>query len=818
MLSDLRFAFRNLAKASGFSATIIVTLALSIGACTAIYSVVDSLILNPLDNPDPNRLVTIRAKSVHSADLPVSPADFIDWKNEARSFDSITARAEGVWTLTGEGEPRRMRTIRVTDNYLDVLGLKPALGRGFQPDETGDQPSRVALISHALWQSVFGGQTDVLGRVIRLSEESFTIIGVLPENLERAGGLVGWSDLALPLVFSRDWLNNRAARTGGLTLHARLKPETTVAQAQAEMDLLCERFAQRYPDTNKGIGVAVSSTGELGSRAIRPALWSLLGSVAGVMLIACANVANLLLVRATTRQREISLRTAFGATRSRLLRLLLTESLLLSVAGGVLGTLLAAGGIDLLRDMRFHSSAGLAQLSLVKLDLDMLGVALGLSVGTGLLFGLAPSWLASRCDLADALKQGGRGSTEAGTRGRLRGALLIFEVAASLILLVCAGLLMRSFIRLADFDPGFDPRPIAYAHVSLQGSRYRADPPADADQKVISFTEAVIARLRALPGVESVGVTANLPAITVGDARTHLPFSLDGRPELPVNERSRLQWNNASPDYFHTMGIRLLSGRTFTDRDHRQSPRVAVISETMARMHFAGQDPIGQRIRIDGYRLSAWSEIVGVVTDTVYSYGQERVPQVYEPFAQVPSPYLHFAVRTLGDPAAIAPFLKPQIHAEDPNLAVPWAQTMTQTIGSLSTLARQRFIIQLLGLFSCIALVIALVGIYGVIAFSVSRRTTEIGIRMALGAQVTDVLRLVLGQGARLVGTGLLLGLAGSVVAGRALESMLYRTTAFEPVVLAGVTVVFAAVAALACWLPARRASKIDPMVALRAE
>ncbi len=819
MFSDLRYVFRQLAKAPGFTAAVIVTLALSIGACTVIFSVVDSLVLHPLDNPEPERRVTLRAKGADGPDLPVSVADYLDWKDESQSFVAMGARTPGIWTLSGQGEPRRMRTMRITANYFDVLGLELPLGRAFLHEET--QPTgdtRVVLLSHALWQGTFGGRQDVLGRTIQLSEESFTIIGVLPENLDRAGGEVGWSDIALPFVHREHSRDQRAWRSGALTVEARLKPGVSVAQAQAEMDLVCERLAQRFPDTNKGIGVSVVPTAERMSRAIRPALWSVLCAVVGVLLIACANVANLLLVRATARQREISLRTAFGAARFKLVRLLLSESLVLSLFGGAAGALLAVGGIELLRNLQFHSSVGLAQLSLVRLDLGMLGVALALSVVTGLLFGLAPAWLASRADLSESLKQGGRGSTESRSRGRLRSALVVLEVATSFILLACAGLLLRSFVQLANFNPGFDPKPLAYVNVSLQGARYQANTALEFDNKVAAFADTVLGRFRALPGVESAGAALNLPAISVGDAGTNQSFSIAGRPQLPLGERPTIQRNSATPDYFETMGIPLRRGRTFTEHDIAQAPRVAVINETLARRFFGDDDPLGQRIRIDNFRWTDWTEIVGIVADTVQAYGQDQVPQVFEPFAQVPSTYMHFAVRTSGDPAAIVPSLKAQVHAVDPNLAVPWAQPMTQTIGSISTLARQRFISQLLGLFSAIALVIAVVGIYGVLAYSVSQRTAEFGIRLALGANAVDVLRLVLGQGARLVGLGLLLGLIGAIAAGRAIESMLYHTSASDPIVLVGVTLSFAAIGALACWLPARRPMRVDPVTALRAD
>lgn len=818
MTSDLRFALRQLFKAPAFTATVVVTLALSIGACTVIFSVVDTLLLHPLDNPQPEQRVTLRSKNADSPELFVSIADYLDWKKEAHSFASMAARAGGIWTLTGQGEARRMRTMHITADYFDVLGVQLPLGRTFLPEETRPGGNnRVVLLSYALWQNSFGGTADVLGRTVQLNEMSFTVVGVLPDNFDRAGGLIGWNDIALPLVHAENQREHREQRALGLTVEARLKPGVSVAQAQAEMDLICDRLAQRFPDTNKGVGASVVPTGKVLSGAIRPALWSLLGAVGGVLLIACANVANLLLVRATARQRELSLRSAFGAGRFRLVRLLLTESLLLSLLGGAAGTLLAVFGIELIGNLRFHSSVGLAQLALVKLDPWMLGFTFGLSVMTGLLFGLAPAWLASRHDINDGLKQSARGSTESGTGARLRSALVVFEIAASLMLIASTGLLVRSLVRLANFDAGFDPRPLAYANVSLQGSRYLTNHTLDFP-KAASFAEDVLARLRSLPGVVSAGLTLNLPGITVGEAGNRLTFSIAGRPEVPVSERPIAEWNNASSDYFQTMGIRLLRGRTFNDHDNDRSPRVAVVSETFARQYFPNEDPLGRSVRIDLGPRSGWSEIVGVVADTVQAYGWNTSPQVYEPFAQIPVGYMHFVVRTAGDPAAVSAALKAQIQAVDSNLAVPWAQPMTQTIGSISTLARQRFISQLLVLFSGIALVIAVVGIYGVIAYSVSRRTHEIGIRMALGADKTAVLRLVLSQGARIVGLGLLLGIAGAVAGGRAIESMLYRTSAYDPLTLAAVTLLFATIAALACWLPARRATKVDPITALRAE
>jgi putative ABC transport system permease protein len=817
LAQDLRFAGRSLRNHLGFTAVVVLTLALSIGACTVIYSVADSLLFHPIESPAADRLVILSSKRANNPNLPVSPADFVDWSKQAQSYEFLSAQTAGIFTLTGEGEPQRMRTLRLTANYFDLFGMKAQLGRTFRPEETvfgGD--NHVVMVSFRVWQNTFGGNSDVLGRTIRLNDEPFTIIGVMPENFERAAAQGGWSDIAVPLVFSPNWLAQRDSRSNGVSVQGRLKPGVSVAQAQTELDLLCDRLAREHPDTNRGISAWVYSTRDILTRPVRTTVWALIGAVSGVLFIACANVANLLLVRATTRQREISLRIALGAARYRIVRLLLTESLLLALFGGIAGTVLAAGGVYFIHSRHFHNSVGLQQLALIQLEPRMLVVALGLSVATGLLFGLAPAWMASHGSPNEALKNAARGSTESGARGPLRSALIVFEVASSLTLLACAGLLVRSFVQLANFDPGFDPRPVAYVNVTLQGSRYLTNQHVD-NQKLLAFVDEVLARTQGQPGVESAGAALILPAITVGNAGTRLTFGIAGRAEVPVNERPTLQWDAVSPGFFSTLGIRLIRGRTFAAYDTAGSRRVAVVNQTFARRYFPNEDPIGQVVRLD----NGWpdsTEIVGVVSDTVLFYGEEPISQLYQPFAQVPSDYIHFAVRTRGDPARAAALLKAQIHAVDPSLAVPWAEPMTQTIGAIAMLARQRFIIQLLGAFSAIALVIAIAGIYAVIAYTVSRRTTEIGIRMALGARRPDVLRLILVQGARIVGIGLLLGVGGAFAVGRGIESMLYQTSAHDPVILAAVTLLFAAVAALACWVPARRATRVDPMVALRSD
>lgn len=810
---NFRHAARLLRKSPGFTATVVLTVALSIGACTVVFSAVNALILHPLVGRDPDRLVTIRSTRLpHQTSLAVSIADFDDLQRQAGSFAAMAAYGPSSRSLTGDGEPVRLRTLVVTANYFDLLGLPPELGRTFRPEDTVTGKDQVMMLSYEIWQELFGGRRDVIGQVVHLDGTPYTIIGVMPRDFSRAGGTVNWNDIALPMALPDAARTNRGDRYW-LYVQARLKPGVSLAQAQAELDVLTDRLAHQYPDTNKGFGARVLPTGEFDSLAVRPILWSLLGAVGGVLLVACANVANLLLARGAVRQREISLRAAFGASRSQLLRLLLTESLLLSSLGGAAGALLAVGGMHFLRHV--PGTSGLARLQYVSLDARVLVFVVALSVLTGLVFGLAPAWLGSRSNLGDTIKEGGRGTTEGRSRSRWRGALVIGEVACSLMLLVTAGLLLRSFITLAHVDTGTNLPRLDLLTVYLRGDRY-VGPQGLKRDLAVQFADNLQERLRALPGVEATGYSSTTPLVSGKEWITTTPFTIVGRPLVDVADRPVTQWANASPDYFRTMGIKLVQGRIFTAHDNAGSPHVGLVNETFVRRFFAGENPVGRRLNLgDGGPDREW-EIIGVVSDVAIALDEQAMPEVYVPFAQLPGTIVSTFIYTAGDPAAIVPALKAQVYAVDPDLAVAWAVPFQERVDD--TVAEPRLVMRLLAVFAGFALVIAAIGIYGVISYSVSQRSAEFGIRLALGAQVNDVLFMVLGQGARLVGLGLAVGLVGMMIVGRAIESLLFHTSARDPLTMAGVTLFFAIIAGLACWLPARRATKVDPMIALRAQ
>lgn len=809
-MPDLRYALRQLAKSPGFALTVILTLALGIGACTTVFSIVNTIVLHPLALSDPDRLVTLNeTRPPNSTESRVSAPDFLDWQKQARSFASLTAFNFTSFNLTGESEPIRLTADRIMSNYFEVLGRPVALGRGFLPEEEKAGKNHVVILGYNCWQQVFGGKEDVIGRTVQLSGDTYTVVGVAGASPDPAAGRSSLGNyVAVPLTFSDAERSNRGSRV--LLVQGRLKPDVTVNQAQAEMDVLARQLAAQYPQTNKGVGAVVIRTVEFVSRSVRPMLWSLLGAVGCVLLIVCANVANLLLVRATARQRELCLRAALGASRAQLVRQLFTESMVLALLGGVAGVLLSAWGLAALPAL----AAGLGRFASVKLDLPMLGFALGLSLLTGLLFGLAPAWLSTRVDVNEALKQGTRGTTEGGSSGRLRGLLVVLEVACAVMLLSSAALFTRSFVSLTRVNPGFDPENVAMVQLFLRGQKYATQGTVAKPETVLAFSDALLSRIRSLPGVTAAGVNYNLPFFDRADERK---FEVENNIPLAESDRPTASWFAASPGYFDAMKIRLLRGRYFTERDDGAAPRVALINATLARLYFPEGDAIGRRIKIDlGANTYVWREIVGIVGDVAPALSRPAPPQVYEPFAQQPSTMVNFIIRTESDPAALSSSLKHEVYAVDPNQPVAFIFTLSNLVNASVT--SERFGARLLGLFSFVALAIATVGLYGVIAYSVSRRTTEIGIRMALGAQIYDVLRLVLLQGARLVGIGLALGLAGTLVAGRWIQSQLYETSPYHLPTLASVSGCFIVVALLACWLPARRATQISPVEALRSE
>jgi putative ABC transport system permease protein len=801
MLPDLRYAFRQLAKSPAFTVVALLTLALGIGACTAIFSVVNGVLLRPLDYPEPERLLVLKESQL--PDFPqfsVSPPDYLDWEKQTKSYASMAAFTGAPLNWTGDGEPQRLVGVKATAHYFETYGVKAVLGRTFLPEEDAPGKNRVVVLSHAFWQRALGGANDVLHRTLQLNGESYTVIGVAPPDFGLASKVDAWVPMAFaPAETAAD---NRGSHYINVT--ARLKPGVTAVQADAEIKLLAAQLARQYPASNKGWSAFATPLLDYTVRDVRAVLYTLLGAVACVLLIACANIANLLLARATARHREISIRAALGAGRGRLMRLFLTESIVLALLGGIAGVLLARWGLDLLLAL---APANLPRVASISLDGSVLAVALGLSVFTGLFFGLAPAWLAARTNINEALKQGARGSTEGGGRGRLRSLLVIFEVAASLVLLVVAGLLVRTFIQLAHVDPGFVPAHATVLRLSLPGGKYGKP------EQQVAFAGALVEKLRALPGVQAAGLAQSMPL--VGDYV--LGFNLEGQPRPDDADLPNTNYYSVTPDYFHAMGIRLIKGRLFTERDDARSPRVAIINETLARQYFPHVDPIGKRMNITTNGPDTWREIVGIVGD-IRQYGVDRPTsnQSYEPFAQAPFDDLNVVIRSDGTPAALLGSLRPAVYAVDKDQPIGSIKPLEEILSG--SLARQRFAMTLLTVFSLVALVIATIGIYAVMAYNVTQRTGEIGIRMALGASRGNVLRLVFLQGGRFVAVGLVVGLASSLVLTRFLGSMLFGVSAHDPLTFLGLAVLLSVVAAVACLVPARRATKVDPIVALRAE
>ena len=799
MLSDLRFAVRQLLKTPGFTAVTLLTLALGIGANTAIFSVVHGVLLRPLEYPRGDRLVVIKeTKLPQYPEFSVSPPNFLDWQKQTRSFTALAAYRNQTYNLTSDAEPKRLNGQRVTADYFSIYGVAPRLGRDFRPEEDSVAQGKVVILSHRLWQGQFGGTADVIGRTIQLNGDAYTILGVMPADFQPSSTTELWA----PMAFKDDEKagDNRGAHY--INVVGRLKPGVSLAQAQSEMDVIAGQMAKQYPDTNKGWGIPVFQLTDYLVRDVKTVLWTLLGAVGCVLFIACANIANLLLARANGRMREISIRTALGAGRGRIVRQLLTESVVLSLVGGALGVLIAKWGLDALL---VFAPANLPRAKEIGIDGGAMAFTLTLSIITGLVFGIVPAWLATGHNLNATLKEGTRGSTESGRRW-FRSGLVVAEVALSLLLLTGAGLLVRSFLKLSAVSPGFEPANGTAVALALPGRKY------DTPEKQRQFADRLLASLRNLPGTTAVGLTHVLPM----QGNYVLGFNIDGRPPIAQSDLPNTNYYAVTPGYFPAMGIRLIRGRLFTEQDNEKAPRVAIISETLARQQFPNEDPLGKRINITN-GPDAWREIVGIVYDVKqYGVDRESTMQSYEPFAQVPFNNLTAVIRTSGDARALHNAIRAQVFAVDKDQPVSSIKPLESIVAD--SMAQQRFAMLLLTVFSAVALVIAAVGIYGVMAYSVSQRTSEIGIRMALGASPGSVLQLILRQGLGVIAAGLAVGLVSALFAGRLLESLLYQTTARDPLTLAAIAGLLALVALVACLIPARRATRVDPLVALRSE
>ena len=802
LLIDFRYAVRQLVKKSrGFTTVVILTLALGIGACTAIFSVINGILLRPLNYPAPDRVVTIKETQLPGLpDVYASVPNFLDWQQQAKSFSHIAAFAGAPLNFTNAGEPQQLRAIKVTVHFFDVLQVQPTIGRTFNPEEDTPGKHHVVLLTEPACERLFGGTSGILGRQLQLNDEIYTVVGVIPAGF--GYGLAPNMDAFIPMAFRPDETTNQNRGMHKVITVARLRPGVSVAEADAELKLIAAQLAAQYPETNKGWSAFVMPLLDYWVSNVRVLLYTLLGAVGFVLLIACANVANLLLARAISRHREFSVRAALGATRGRLIRQLMTETLLLALVGGAAGVLLAHWS---LQGLLVLAPAVLPRTSEIRLDGTVLAVCLALSVCTGLLFGLAPAWLASRVDITTALKAGARGTTESRSRGRLRGLLVIIQVALALTLLAGAGLLARSFARLTTVDPGFTPRGAVVLRFTLPEKKYPQP------EQQVAFADKLLERARALPGVESAAVAQPFPFFPGWT----FPFNLEGRPPVPESELPNSSYYAVTPDYFPALGARLVRGRVFSAEDRPDAPRVAIINETLARRYFGDQNPLGKRIAIN--ELEKWREIVGVVAYVRAGGIEQRADnQVYEPFAQSPHRTLNLLVRSAESTATLVPSLRAAVYSIDKDQPVPHVRTLDSILEDY--MAAPRFAMLLLAILSSAALVIASVGIYGVTSYTAAQRTGEFGIRMAIGAQRRNVLRLVLRQGGKLVLIGLLAGLFSTLVAARLLRSMLFETSPYDPITLATITILLGIFAVLACLLPAYRAANINPIEALRAE
>lgn len=807
-LQDLRYAGRMLARRPGFTAVAVLTLALGVGANTAIFSVVEAVLLRPLPYRHAGRIVVVweSLRSQGGKRNVISPANFLDWREQAKSFDGMATFVDLPVGLTGAGEPEEVPAQLVTPNLFALLGAIPELGRTFVPEDVkaGQRPN-VAILSHGLWQRRFGGAPDVIGRTVSLNGRPTTIVGVMPpgfhwfvkENSHSGKAAALWQPLSLEPYQDRSKSGRFAQAVG------RLAPGVTLAKAQAEMDTIASRLERQYVEYDKGWSVILVPLRDQLTGEIRPALLVLLGAVGFVLLIACVNVANLLLARAAGRHKEIAVRSAMGAGRRRIVRQLLTESLLLSLLGGALGLLLSLWCVRALVALSPENLIGAGE---VGLDLPVLAFTLAASLLTGILFGLAPALEASRVKLNESLKESGRGTTGSSRGRRLRDALIAAEVGLALVLLVGAGLMVRSFVLLQAVDPGFDARNLLTLRVALPAVKY----PDDA--KVDAFFRQAVAELRTLPGVRAASAVSELPFASLGTATS---FTIEGRPAPPPGEHFGTDVRVVDEEYFRTMRIPVLAGRTFTPQEATEERKVCVVNQAMARVYFPGENPVGKRITVVMSDNPTPTEIIGVVGDARYAKleGDLR-PMVYWTPPHLTYNSMTFVLRTAGDPEDLAGPARHAIQAIDKDQPVADVRTMEDWVSE--SVSRTRFGTLLLGAFALLALTLAAVGIYGVMSHSVAQRQNEIGVRMALGARPGDVLWLVIRQGLARVLVGVGLGLLGALALTRVLSSLLYNVSATDPLTFLSLALLLTAVSWIACYLPARHAARVDPLIAMR--
>ena len=813
---DIRYGARLLLKSPGFTLIAVLTLALGIGANTAIFSVVNFVLLRPLPYANSDQLVMIWERNLKKgwSESPTSSANFVDFRTSARNLEvAAFTDTNGNFNLTGGDQPERVAGLRVSANLFPLLGVNPGRGRLFLPQEDQPGAGHVLILSYGLWQRTFAANANLINQTIQLNSQSYTVVGIMPPDFKfppAFSAVVGSSeesvsnaDLWVPLT-TDDIPLVRDRRD--LKMMGRLKPGVTVAQAQADLNAIASRLDREFPDVNGGIETHVIPLREQVTGDISLALFVLMTAVALVLLIACANVANLLLAKATGRQKEIAIRTALGATRLRILRQLLTESVLLGLLGGLLGLLFAVIGA---KTLIAFVTTNIPKLKDFTFDATVLLFTLLIALVTSLFFGLAPAIDASKPNLNEALKEGGRSSSGSASRQRLRDFLVITEVALAVILVTASGLMFRSFLRLQGVNPGFNPKNLITLEVELPDAKYHAA------QQQQNFQQQLLQRLTTIPGVQSAATVDNVP---FGVNAFNTSFMIEGRPVPAVTERPRAFYRVISPNYFRTMGIPFRRGNEFTDRDSAEMPGVAIINETAVRKYWPGEDPIGRKIkRGRPESKNPWVTIVGIAgSASQLSLREESQPEIYVPFLQNTTPNFSLVVRTASDPKTITGAIRKEVWATDKDLPVSNMKLMDELISNST--AQPRFYVILLTVFAALALILAAVGVYGVMAYSVTLRTRDIGIRMAVGAQPMDIFKHVIGHALMLASIGLVIGLVLAGTSTLVMKSLLFGISPADPLTLIVTALILLAVALLASYLPARKATKVDPMVALRYE
>ena len=799
LIKDIRYGFRSLLKRPGFTAIALIALALGIGANTAIFSLVNAVVLQPLPFPEPDRLVWVYGNIRNGGNrASVSPPDFLDYRAQNKTFEQFAASGTlpQYRNLTGGGEPERLTASAVTGNYFQTFEVVPLLGRGFSLENEKLGQDQVTVLSYDLWQKRFGGDAGIVNKSIILDGKACEVIGVMPAGLR----LPQAADLWVPINFDAD-PEMKFRKAHFLRPIGRLKPGVSLTQAQADTDVVARQLEQQFPDSNTGWNLRLLSLRDQLVGPSRTPLFILFGAVGLVLLIACANVANLLLVRAAARHKEVALRTALGASRLRILRQMITESLLLAILGGALGALLATWGVALLVKL---SEGSLPPTQKIKIDATVLGFTLLISLFTGILFGLVPAFRTMKLNLIDSMKDGARGAGENTLRNRTRSLLVVFETAVAVMLLIGAGLLIRSLVQLQQVNPGFDSNNLLTLRVDLARKKY------DTPVKSANFFQELEARIGALPGVESVGLVTELP---LSGQLNDLPFTVEGRPPVSPDQAFDADFRRVNQQYFNAMRIPLLRGRNFTEQEVRQSDKVLVVSQQLVDAVFPNEEPVGKRL-ISAMGNQAF-EIIGVVGDIRHqSLAGQPLPAMYMPSRQFGGTNL--VIRTQGDPLSIVSGVRKEVQAIDPEQPIAAIKPMSDWVAS--SVAAPRYRTTLLALFAALAMVLAATGIYGVMSYSVAQRTHEIGVRMALGARQLDVLKLVVRQGMFLTLIGVILGVGGALALTRVMSTLLFGVTTKDPVTFAVVAALLMAVAFIACFVPARRATKVDPLVALRYE